>query len=69
MRPLQLTNIFSTTLWRQTRGLLLYGPPGTGKTMLGKVLKIKIQNLIVSVGISEILRLLLHECFSFQYHE
>ena len=29
--------LFTTTLLRQKRGVLLYGPPGTGKTMLAKV--------------------------------
>lgn len=35
--PLQRPDLYCTTLWRQTKGVLLYGPPGTGKTMLVKV--------------------------------
>lgn len=35
--PLQQPHLFSTSLCRQAKGVLLYGPPGTGKTMLAKV--------------------------------
>jgi len=34
--PLQQPHLFSTSLLRQAKGVLLYGPPGTGKTMLAK---------------------------------
>lgn len=36
--PLQQPSLFSGSLLRQARGVLLYGPPGTGKTMLAKAL-------------------------------
>lgn len=36
--PLREPALFSTSLLRQARGVLLYGPPGTGKTMLAKAL-------------------------------
>lgn len=36
--PLKDPALYSTTLWKQTRGVLLYGPPGTGKTMVAKAL-------------------------------
>uniref|UniRef100_A0A7R9V8S0 AAA+ ATPase domain-containing protein n=1 Tax=Chlamydomonas euryale TaxID=1486919 RepID=A0A7R9V8S0_9CHLO len=36
--PLQKPELYCTTLWKQTRGVLFYGPPGTGKTMLAKAL-------------------------------
>eukprot|EP00803_Ostreobium_quekettii_P001113 evm.model.scf_427.2 EVM.evm.TU.scf_427.2 scf_427:21425-24896(-) len=36
--PLKDPQFYSTTLWKQTRGVLLYGPPGTGKTMVAKAL-------------------------------
>ena len=35
--PMLEPKLYCTTLWRQTKGVLLYGPPGTGKTMLAKV--------------------------------
>lgn len=28
--PLQRPEVYSTTLWKQTMGVLFYGPPGTG---------------------------------------
>ncbi len=37
LAPMRRPDLYSTTLWRQTKGVLLYGPPGTGKTMLAKV--------------------------------
>jgi hypothetical protein len=37
LAPMREPDLYSTTLWRQTKGVLLYGPPGTGKTMLAKV--------------------------------
>mmetsp|Transcript_2185 Transcript_2185/g.3592 ORF Transcript_2185/g.3592 Transcript_2185/m.3592 type:complete len:435 (-) Transcript_2185:462-1766(-) len=36
--PMMQPNLYCTTLWKPTRGVLLYGPPGTGKTMLAKAL-------------------------------
>ncbi|GIL75574.1 hypothetical protein Vretimale_15180 [Volvox reticuliferus] len=36
--PLMRPELYRTTLWKQTKGVLLYGPPGTGKTMLAKAL-------------------------------
>lgn len=36
--PLQRTDLYCTTLWKQSMGVLFYGPPGTGKTMLAKAL-------------------------------
>jgi ATP-dependent 26S proteasome regulatory subunit len=35
--PMMKPDLYSTTLWKQTKGVLFYGPPGTGKTMLAKV--------------------------------
>lgn len=35
--PLLQPSLYSTSLLRQTKGVLLYGPPGTGKTMLARV--------------------------------
>ena len=37
LAPMMMPDLYNTTLWRQTKGVLLYGPPGTGKTMLAKV--------------------------------
>ncbi len=37
LSPLAHADIYCTTLWRPTKGVLFYGPPGTGKTMLAKV--------------------------------
>ena len=36
--PLERPGLFSSSLLRQAKGVLLYGPPGTGKTMLAKAL-------------------------------
>ena len=36
--PLERPALFSSSLLRQAKGVLLYGPPGTGKTMLAKAL-------------------------------
>jgi len=36
--PLERPSLFSSSLLRQAKGVLLYGPPGTGKTMLAKAL-------------------------------
>lgn len=36
LRPLTRPELYSTTLWRPTKGVLFYGPPGTGKTLLAK---------------------------------
>jgi len=36
--PLNHPEVYRTTLWKQTKGVLFYGPPGTGKTMLAKAL-------------------------------
>ncbi|KXZ41894.1 hypothetical protein GPECTOR_250g622 [Gonium pectorale] len=38
MAPLRHPHLYSTTLLKQARGVLLYGPPGTGKTMLAQAL-------------------------------
>jgi len=38
LMPMMHPNLYCTTLWKPTRGVLLYGPPGTGKTMLAKAL-------------------------------
>jgi Cdc6-like AAA superfamily ATPase len=37
LMPMMQPELYCTTLWKPTRGVLLYGPPGTGKTMLAKV--------------------------------
>ncbi|MEW5300731.1 MAG: hypothetical protein WDW36_003641 [Sanguina aurantia] len=53
--PLQCPELYCTTLWRQTKGVLLYGPPGTGKTMLAKALAQKSQCFFLNITTSSIM--------------
>ncbi|EFJ50124.1 hypothetical protein VOLCADRAFT_73960 [Volvox carteri f. nagariensis] len=53
--PLMHPHLYRTTLWKQTKGVLLYGPPGTGKTMLAKALAKQSKCFFLNITASSIM--------------
>ena len=60
--PLQQPHLFSTSLCRQAKGVLLYGPPGTGKTMLAKVGQVLSANTCLCSSVAACCGTVMQQC-------